>query len=146
MPQEPENLKAELKQIGRLQYHRLRRVAAMLHYYRIDTMTIIDRLVERGCSRELAEWIVETAGADTDLAKKIEDAETPEPMFQVLLKGLNGLVTIVIVFLVTRYIQMADSLGLLFVFAPILLIASLVGSLMTARAVVELKRRWSGKE
>lgn len=146
MVHEPENLRAELKQIGRLQYHRLRRVAAMLHYYRIDTLTIVERLVERGCSRELAEWIVETASADSDLARRIEDAETPEPMSQVLLKGLNGVITLVIVFLVSRYIQLTESLGLIFVFGPVLLIASLVGSLMTVRSIVEIKRRWTRRD
>ena len=118
----------------------------MLHYYRIDTLTIVERLVERGCSRELAEWIVETASADSDLARRIEDAETPEPMSQVLLKGLNGVITLVIVFLVSRYIQLTESLGLIFVFGPVLLIASLVGSLMTVRSIVEIKRRWTRRD
>ena len=77
MVPEPDFLKTELKLIGRLQYHRFRRVAAMLHYYRIDPVTLEERLIERGCSRELSSWIVETASSDTNLATKIEDSETP---------------------------------------------------------------------
>lgn len=141
MVQEPDNLKAELKQIGRMQYHRLRRVAAMLTYYRIDAATIEDRLVERGCTPELANWIVKTAGADADLAKRVEDAETPESMGQVVIKGLNGAFLLAIVFLVAKYVQIINSIGLLFVLAPALLIASFVGSMMALRAVFELNRR-----
>jgi hypothetical protein len=141
MVDEPLEFKAELKQLGKLQYHRFRRAAAMLHYYKIDPATIEDRLIERGCSRELAEWIVNTASLDSTLARRVEEAETPEPTGQVVLKGLNGIVTLFLVFLVTRYIQLTDNLALLFVFGPVLLIASLVGSLMTLRAMVELKRR-----
>jgi hypothetical protein len=146
MVQEPDYLKAELKRIGRLQYHRLRRVAAMLHYYRIDTSTIEERLVERGCSRELASWIVETASNDTSLARKIEDSETPEPVAQVVLKGLNGVVTLIIVYLLSRTIQLTGSMGWLFVLGPILLIASLIGSLMILRAIVEIRRRATDRE
>ncbi|MBC8065431.1 MAG: hypothetical protein H7Y17_11405 [Chlorobia bacterium] len=141
----PQEFQSELKQIGRLKYHRYRRVAAILHYYKIDAFTIEERLVERGCSREFAQWIVESASSDTNLARRIEDAETPESIAQVLLKGLNGVVTLVIVFLVAHYIQLADQVGLMFVFGPILLIASLIGSLMTLRALSELRRRWSDK-
>ena len=146
MVQEPEYLRTELKQIGRLKYHRFRRVAAILHYYHIDTMTIEQRLVERGCSRELAEWIVETASSDSDLARRVEEAETPESLGLVILKGLNGLITLVIVFLISRYIQLADNLGLLFVIGPLLLIASLAGTIMTLRAISELRRRFIGRE
>jgi hypothetical protein len=141
MVQEPEYLKAELKQIGRMQYHRLRRVAAMLRYYRIDIPTIEERLIERGCSPELAAWIVETAGADSDLAKKVEDSETPESTTQVVIKGINGAILLVIVFLIAKYIQMLESIGLLFVLAPALLIASFIGSMMAIRAVFEIRRR-----
>jgi hypothetical protein len=146
MVQEPEYLKAELKQIGRMQYHRLRRVAAMLRYYRIDVSTIEDRLTERGCSPELAAWIVQTAGADADLAKKVEESETPETTFHVLLKGFNGLILLVIVFLVARYVQVLESIGLLFVLAPALLIASFIGSMMAIRAVFEVRRRLREKD
>ncbi|HJP82464.1 MAG TPA: hypothetical protein VJ835_03075 [Fimbriimonadaceae bacterium] len=109
-------------------------------------MTIEQRLVERGCSRELAEWIVETASSDSDLARRVEEAETPESLGLVILKGLNGLITLVIVFLISRYIQLADNLGLLFVIGPLLLIASLAGTIMTLRAISELRRRFIGRE
>lgn len=141
MVQEPDYLKAELKQIGRMQYHRMRRVAAMLRYYRIDAATIEDRLMERGCSPELASWIVQTAGSDVDLAKKVEESETPETTFHVVLKGFNGLILLFIVFLVARYIQVLESIGLLFVLSPALLIASFIGSMMTIRALFEIRRR-----
>ena len=118
----------------------------MLHYYRIDPATIIDRLLERGCSRELAAWIVETASNDPNLAKKIEDSETPEPMFQVALKGLNGIITLVIVYLVSRYIQLTGSMGLVFVLAPVLITASLIGSLMILRSIVEVRRRMTDRD
>jgi hypothetical protein len=143
MIEEPDNLKGELKQLGRLQYHRFRRVAAMLHYYRIDPITIEDRLIERGCSRELSGWIVQSASADAGLAKRMEEAETPESVVQVILKGANGAVTLVIIFLVTWYIQAVDSIGLLFVFGPVLLIGSFIGSLMFIRSIMELWRRWT---
>ena len=146
MVQEPDYLKAELKQIGRMQYHRLRRVAAMLRYYRIDAVTIQDRLVERGCSPELAAWIVETAGADADLAKKVEDSETPESTGQVVIKGVNGAILLLIVFLIAKYVQMTESIGLLFVLAPALLIASFIGSMMAVRAVFELRRRFRERD
>lgn len=145
MVETPQEFQTELKRIGRLQYHRFRRVAAMLHYYRIDPMTIEDRLVERGCSREFAMWIVKTAGEDSILAKKVEDADTPESMGQVILKGLNGIILLLIVFLVAHYIQVAESMPLLFIAGPFLLIASLVGSLMTIRGIVEVRRRLSDR-
>lgn len=142
----PEEFQSELKRIGRLQYHRFRRVAAMLHYYKIDPYTIEERLVERGASREFAMWIVKTASEDTNLAKRVEDSETPESIGQVLLKGLNGIIMLVIVYLVTRYIQFSDNMGLLFIFSPFLLITSLIGSLMSFRAIAELRRRFSDKK
>lgn len=118
----------------------------MLHYYKIDPYTIEERLVERGASREFAMWIVKTASEDSNLAKRVEDSETPESIGQVLLKGLNGVIMLVIVYMVTRYVQISDSMGLLFVLSPVLLITSLVGSLMFIRAAVELRRRWSDKK
>ncbi len=141
----PEEFQSELKKLGRLQYHRFRRVAAILHYYKIEAYTIEERLVERGCSREFANWIVRTVAEDKTLSKRIEDSETPESVGQILLKGLNGVILLTIVFLVTRYIQMSESMGLLFVLAPLLLIASLAGSLMTIRGLVELRRRISDR-
>src|SRR5688572_14199734 len=102
-----------------MKYHRFRHVAALLNYYRIERHTIEERLVERGCSRELAEWIVRTASEDTRLTRRIEHSEVPESTAQVLLKGLNGFVTLVIVYLITRYVQYTESLGLLVVLAPI---------------------------
>lgn len=145
MVETPQEFQTELKRVGRLQYHRFRRVAAMLHYYRIDPITIEDRLMERGCSREFAMWIVKTASEDANLAKRVEDADTPESMGQVVLKGMNGVILLVIVFLVARYIQVVESMPLLFIAAPFLLIASLVGSLMTIRGLVEIRRRLSDR-
>lgn len=118
----------------------------MLHYYKIDPITIEDRLVERGCSREFAMWIVKTASEDANLAKRVEDADTPESLGQVMLKGMNGVILLVIVFLVAHYIQVSESMPLLFIAAPFLLIASLVGSLMTIRGIVELRRRFSDRD
>lgn len=141
MVEEPEELRTELKQIGRLKYHRFRKIAALLNYYRIDRHTIEERLIERGCSPELAEWIVRTASDDVRLARRIEHEDVPESTSQVLLKGLNGFVTLVIVFLITRYIQYTESLALLIILAPVLLIASLVSSLVILRSLLELRRR-----
>lgn len=142
----PQEFRDELKQVGRLKYHRFRRIASILHYYKVDSFTIEERLVERGASREFAMWIVRTASEDASLTKRIEAEETPESIGQVILKGLNGIIILVIVFIVTNYIQMASSMGLLFVLSPILLIASLVGSLMFLRAIAEVRRRWSDKK
>ena len=115
----------------------------MLHYYRIDTHTIADRLIERGCSRELADWIIRTATVDASLARQVEEAETPEPTSQVVLKGLNGIVLLVIVGLVAHWVQATDSLTFLFVFSPFLLVSAFVGFFMTMRMLVELKRRFT---
>lgn len=145
MQNPPENLQPEIKTLGRIQVHRLRRVAAMLQHYRIDDITIEDRLIERGCSRELADWIVRSAAQDSNLHRRIEEAEAPEPLLQVILKGLNGLVLLIIVGLVTQFIQFSQNLAILFVFAPFLLIASFIGFFMTMRAIVEAKKRWSDR-
>ena len=142
----PVELQAEVKSLGRLHLHRLRRVAALLRYYRIDAGTIEDRLVERGCSHELAEWLIRSTSMDTDLSKRIEEEETPEATTQVVLKGMNGLVMLVIVGLVTHAIQVSDNMAFLFVLAPFLLITSFLGFFMTLRAVVELRRRWFDKK
>jgi hypothetical protein len=144
--EEPEDLRAELKEIGRMKYHRFRHVAALLNYYRIERHTIEDRLIERGCSRELAEWIVRTASDDVRLTKRIEHTEVPESTAQILLKGLNGFVTLVIVFLVTRYVQYTENLGLLVVLGPLLLIGSLIGSLVILRSLLELRKRFAERE
>lgn len=141
MESPPDELKGELQTLGRLRYHRLRRIAAWLNYYRIDTGTIVDRLIERGCSRELADWIVRTASADANLAKKVEEDETPESTTQVVLKGLNGLTLLVIVGLVGQWIQLKDSLALLFVIGPFLVLMAFGGFFMTMRMILELKRR-----
>ncbi|MCC7228767.1 MAG: hypothetical protein IT203_00120, partial [Fimbriimonadaceae bacterium] len=61
MVETPQEFQNEIKQVGRLKYHRFRRIASVLHYYKIDTFTIEERLVERGASREFAIWIVKTA-------------------------------------------------------------------------------------
>lgn len=116
-------------------------MAALLHYYRIDAATIVDRLVERGCSPDLADWIVQTVGEDHMLAKKVEETETPEPTLQVVLRGLNGVVMLVIVGLIAHFIQITDNLVLLFVCSPLLLIVSFVGFFMTIRMIAELGRR-----
>jgi len=145
MVETPQEFQNEIKQVGRLKYHRFRRIASVLHYYKIDTFTIEERLVERGASREFAIWIVKTASEDVRLAKRIEAEEVPESIGQVVLKGLNGAIILVIVFMVTQYIQAVQSMGLLFILSPILFIASLVGSLMTIRSLLELRRRWSDR-
>jgi len=137
----PEELKGELQTLGRSRYNRLRKVAAMLHYYRIDSHTIADRLVERGSSRELAEWIIQTASVDPTLARQVEEADAPEATTQVLLKGLNGVALLAIVGLLGRFVQAADSLPLLFVLTPFLIVFGFVGFFMTMRMVFELKRR-----
>jgi len=139
----PENLKPEIQTLGRPQYHRLRRVAAMLNYYRIDPVTIAERLVERGCSQNLADWIVRSASADRSLTKKLEESEAPETLSLVLMKGLNGVVLLVIVALVAHFIQVTDSMALLFIFSPFLLITAFVGFFMVLRMIAEIRRRVS---
>ena len=141
----PHEIQEELKKLGRLQYYRLRKAAATLHYYRIDTATIEDRLIERGCSREMADWVIRAAVSDTELSKRIEEGESPEPLLQVVLKGLNGLVMLVIVGIVSHALQLTQSMALLFMLSPALLITSFVGFFMMVRAFLDVRRRISEK-
>jgi len=115
----------------------------MLNYYRIDPVTIAERLVERGCSQNLADWIVRSASADRSLTKKLEESEAPETLSLVLMKGLNGVVLLVIVALVAHFIQVTDSMALLFIFSPFLLITAFVGFFMVLRMIAEIRRRVS---
>src|SRR5579871_5979886 len=54
----PEELRSEVRHIGRIRVHRHMRWVANLLEHEIEPRQIIERLIDRGFSCDLAEWIV----------------------------------------------------------------------------------------
>ena len=139
MDQIPSNLASEIQTLGKRRFNWLRRGASVLRRFDIDEDTIIDKLMAKGCTHDLAEWLAREALREQLIGAATEGNTTAWRAMRVL-KALVALAGLINLGILATFLQRLNSYAILVIAAPFLMITSLVLIILFFGYLAELTR------
>lgn len=121
----PAELAPEVQEMGARKFNVLRRGALTLRQYDIEEDTIVDRLVAKGCTRNLATWLAREALRD-ELLGGLFDEDKRSWRLNKTLRALVALAGLFNIALAAKVIEDLRSYALLVLMGPLLFVASFV--------------------
>lgn len=141
----PEEIGREIRQIGRIRVGRYQRWAFRLLLNHADPALIVERLLAKGFSPDLAEWIVFSMHDEVEQYRQKEEElpDLEEPgVFEMLVRVLFSATFLWLLVVLAAWLQRFQSLAASVIGVPLLMLGALAALAYLAFALADLWERW----